>query len=221
MEPRELRIEVGDGVILRGELRPGPAPDAPLVVLVHQLGSSRREWTPLLERLRGFSTFAFDVRGHGGSATSDVRYASFTTADWEKAAADVRTVLGHLREEEGLQPARVGAVGSSIGSSLVIIAAASDPSIDAIVAISPGRAYRGLDAITPVAALGQRPLLVIASRGEAASVEAASDMARIAPRGELLLAEGDGHGVEIFIDEPSSLDRVEGFLREHLAPRLR
>lgn len=219
-EPREVRIETEDGLTLVGDLRAAADPSAPLVVLIHQLGSTRAEWTPLIRRLGpSFSTYAFDLRGHGQSnrrGDREVSHASFEASDWARLAEDVRTVLGHLREEEGLQPRRVALVGSSIGSSAAIVAAASDPSVNAVVALSPGRAYRGIDAITPVAQLGDRPLLVVASRGEAPSAEAAADMERIAPRGEQLLVDGDRHGVAMWQSAPESLDRVVAFLREHL-----
>ncbi|HBQ12030.1 MAG TPA: hypothetical protein DEF51_13080, partial [Myxococcales bacterium] len=59
--------------------------------------------------------------------------------------------------------------------------------------------------------------LAVASRGEAPSAEAAQDMARIAGGGELLLVEGDAHGVGMFESAPDSLPRVATFLRTHLA----
>lgn len=221
-EPREVRIQTADGVTLVGDLRAAD-PRRPLVVLVHQLGSTRAEWEPLVRRLGPqFDTFAFDLRGHGESTRrgdEEVAYARFEASDWARLPEDVRAVLRHLREEENLEPPRIALVGSSIGSSAAIVAAANEPSVSAVVAISPGRAYRGIDAITPVTSLGERPLLAVASRGEPPSAEAASDMARIAPRGEVLLVDGDRHGVAVFEAAPESLDRVERFLREALAVR--
>ncbi len=167
------------------------------------------------------TTFAFDLRGHGESTTrahggGEVRYADFTTADWERTAGDVRAVLAHLREDEGLAPRKIALVGASIGSSAAILAAAEEPSVDAVVALSPGRAYHGLDTITPLARLGERPLLAIASRGELPSAESANDMARIATNGEVLLVDGERHGVSMFESAPESLVRVRSFLREQL-----
>lgn len=224
-EAREVRLETGDGVVLVGDLRTGESPSAPLVVLVHQLSSDRAEWETLARHLAvepAYATFAFDVRGHGDSATDadgdEVAWRDFETADWEKVSDDVRALLGHLREEEGLQPRRVALVGSSIGSSAVIRAAATDPTVDAVVALSPGRAYRGLDALTPLTELGERPLLAVASRGDRSSAETVSDMARIAPRGEASIVDGERHGVAMFEAAPESLERVIAFLRAHLSP---
>ncbi len=221
-EGRTLTIAAQDGVRLVGDLRAGPAPDAPLVILVHQLGSSRGEWEPLLRRLAAdpaLATFAFDLRGHGASTEGPegaVDHHAFQRADWGRLEADVRSVLGYLREEEGLQPRRVAVVGSSIGASAAIVAASSTPGIHAVVALSPGRAYRGIDAITPATQLGERPLLLVAARNEAPSAEAAADLARIAARGDVRLVDGGAHGVRMFVDDPESLAHVERFLRREL-----
>lgn len=219
-EARVVRVPAEDRLELVGDLREGHAPNAPLVILVHQLSTNRNEWEPLLRRLGGapaMTTFALDMRGHGESTVRrdrEVSWNDFETADWEKVADDILRVLTHLREAEELAPTRVILVGSSIGSSAVIVAASRDESIDAVVALSPGRAYRGVDALTPTGALGERPLLAIASRGEAASAETAADMARIAGSGDSLLVEGDRHGVAMFESAPESLERVVEFLRE-------
>jgi pimeloyl-ACP methyl ester carboxylesterase len=222
-EAREVRIEAQDGAVLVGDLREGASPEAPLVILIHQLGSTRAEWMPLLRGLAaspGMTTFALDMRGHGASTTGsrghDLAYASFTNTDWRRIAGDVRAVLAHLREQEGLRPRSVALVGSSIGSSAAILAAAEEPSVDAIVALSPGRANHGLDTITPLPSLAERPILALASRGDLPSAEAANDIARIARGGEVLLVDGDRHGVAIFEGAPESLERVRSFLRDHL-----
>lgn len=218
---RALRIAAADGVVVVGDLRaPADDPSAPLVVLVHQLGSARGEWVPVLRHLGAepaLATFAFDMRGHGestlGPRRRDVRYSTFETADWARVATDLRAVLDHLLGEEALAPRRVLFVGSSIGSSAVVLAAAEDPRVHAIALLSPGRAYRGVDALTPLTRLGDRPLLAIASRQEAPAAETAEAMGRIAPEGDAVLVEGDRHGVAMFERDPTSLTRLVAFLR--------
>lgn len=223
-DPRRLTVEAEDGLALVGDLRAGAGPDAPLVVLVHQLSTTRAEWEPLLRWLAAppaMTTFALDMRGHGQSTRrgdDEVAWGDFETSDWERVADDVRAVIAHLRDSEALAPSRVILVGSSIGSSAVILAAANDPSVDAVVALSPGRAYRGVDALTPLAGLGERPLLAIASRGEPASAETARQMAGIAAAGDHLLVDGDRHGVGMFESAPESLERLVAFVREHASP---
>ena len=219
-EAREVRIQTSDGVELVGDLREGASAEAPLVVLVHQLSSQRGEWEPLLRRLGvepALSTFAYDMRGHGESTTrrrgGALDWQSFALADWPAAASDVGQVVAHLMTEEGLSPTRVILVGASIGASEVIIAA---PTLDAVVAVavlSPGRAYRGLDALTPAQSFGERALLAVAAEGEPESATTARDLARIAPRGDAAVIEGRRHGVGMFEETPASLGRVADFVR--------
>ncbi|MFK7987824.1 MAG: alpha/beta hydrolase [Sandaracinaceae bacterium] len=218
-EAEVLRISA-NGVTLVGDLRAVEgAPTAPLVVLVHQLSSQRAEWTPLLRHLAAdpaLATFAVDMRGHGesteGRGGQTLAWQAFEPSDWEAVEGDLVAVLDALLER--LRPARVILVGSSIGSSAVVRAAAEDERVHAVAALSPGRAYRGLDALTPLTALGSRPLLALASRQEQAAAETARDMARIAPAGRHELVDGDVHGVSMFEEDPASLAHLVAFVRE-------
>lgn len=217
--PRPVRFDAEDGLTVVGELRAAADPSAPLVVLVHQLSTNREEWAPLLERLAdgpAMSTLAIDMRGHGESThrgDEEVSWQSFETEDWMRVPADIRAALDHVREQESLSPSQVVLVGSSIGSSAVIVAASEEPTVNAVVALSPGRAYRGVDALSPLPQLGDRPLLAVAARDEAAAAETAAQMAQIAGGGRSVIVNGDQHGVSMFSSDPSSLDAVVEFLR--------
>ena len=221
-EGREVHVRTADGVELAGTLRAGASPEAPLVVLVHQLSSTRREWEPLcaeLAREPALSTFALDMRGHGQSTArhggDPLAWRNFATADWERVEEDIAAVLAHLREQEHLRPRAIVLIGSSIGSSAVIRAAASDPGVRAIVALSPVRAYRGLDVIVAATQLADRSILVMAAEGETASADTARDLARIVPDAELVLVPGDRHGVAMWAGDADRLARVARFVREH------
>lgn len=69
----------------------GPAPDAPVVVLLHSLGTDLRMWeaqvTPLARRFR---VVRYDCRGHG---ESDVAAGPLTI---ERLGRDVLALLDHL-----------------------------------------------------------------------------------------------------------------------------
>jgi len=221
-----VTFESRDGVTLAGTLRRARDRGASAVVLVHQVGSTRAEWAPLVDRLvraPGLTVLAFDVRGHGESTHAGRRtlaYSSFRRSEWAKIAADVAEAVAFLRtsSDPALRPRRVCIVGSSIGSSAAIVAAAADPRIDCVVAISPGRAYHGIDALTPASRLGTRPILAVASRDELHCAESAAQIAGVAPRGEEAIYEGSRHGVTLVEDAPEALDRIERFLRHVLAP---
>ena len=88
----------------------------------------------------------------------------------------------------------------------------------AVVALSPGRAYHGFDAITPATHLGDRPLFALAAHDETDSVDMAQTLDRLATRGTSLVVDGSAHGVDIFETDPDAIERVCDFLRTALAP---
>jgi pimeloyl-ACP methyl ester carboxylesterase len=219
---RETAVEyvTSDGVTISGTFVGGDEGEdhapGPVAVLVHQLGSTRAEWAPLVQALTRaprISVLAIDLRGHGestraGDTTLD--FNTFDEADWAKLEIDIAGAIALARER--FEADRVVLVGSSIGSSAVIRAAASDPSVSAVVAISPGRAYRGLDAMSPIAALSGKPFLALASVGEADSAESARAMAA-ATGGEVQLYQGTAHGLGIAAGSPEMIGRIETFVR--------
>lgn len=222
-EPREVRIPTADGVTITGTLQPAARPDAPLVILVHQLGGTRAEWAALVERLHArpaVATLAIDLRGHGASTEGPdgqpLAWRELDNAQWAQTAEDVAAAVRFVADEaSGITPARIAVIGSSIGSSAAISAAARTTDIDAVAALSPGRAYRGFDAITPATQLGGRPFLAVTAREEIDSVETAQAMARITAS-EPVIVEGGTHGVAMLTESPELLARVEAFLRQAL-----
>jgi pimeloyl-ACP methyl ester carboxylesterase len=222
-EPREVRFTASDGVTIAGTLQPGARPDAPLVILVHQIGSSRAEWAPVLERLHArpaIATLAIDLRGHGestsGAEGATLAWRDFDDAQWAATAADVIAARDFVGSpESGVTPSRVGVIGSSIGSSAAIAAASQREDVHAVAALSPGRAYRGFDAITPATRLAGRPFLAIVAREETDSAETAQAIARITG-GEAMVTDGDAHGVRMLDGAPELLDRLVAFVRASL-----
>jgi pimeloyl-ACP methyl ester carboxylesterase len=127
LEPVDFRTD--DGLLLRGWFAPGTKGSA--VVLVHGLGANRTELLPeaaLLLR-RGHSVLVYDSRASGESEGS--------LATWgDRERRDVAAALRWVRGRPGIEPARVGLYGFSVGASTVALAAAADPAIRA-VALGP------------------------------------------------------------------------------------
>jgi pimeloyl-ACP methyl ester carboxylesterase len=221
-EPRVVRFTTSDGVTIVGDLAPATRPDAGAVILLHQLGSDRSEWAPLLTRLHAspsITTLSIDMRGHGESTVStagEIEFHAFDNDAWARTQEDVLAAVAFLgSDESGVRPARISAVGSSIGSTAVVAAAAREPRIASFAVISPGRAYHGFDALTPMLELGSRGFFAIVSRDETEGVETAEAMARVTHT-DAMVVDGTIHGVAVFAAEPSTLDRLEEFLRGDL-----
>lgn len=209
-----------DHVSISGALRVGRANTTP-VVLVHQLGSTHAEWDPLVAELAtaGLTTLAIDLRGHGestsgaGANTRAYAYASFRDADWTATQKDVRAAIDFLATREDVHASSVVLIGSSIGGTACLAAAADEPRAAGLVVLSPGRAYHGFDAILPASRLGQRPLLVLHSTEELPSGETSDVLDRIVTDSTVRVVPGSAHGVLMFQDDPSQMAAIVDFVR--------
>jgi pimeloyl-ACP methyl ester carboxylesterase len=123
----EARFSTADGVALSGWYV--PSTNGAAVVLLHGAGSTRasvlRHATVLARH--GYGVLLFDARGHGRSEGRAMDFGWYGDAD--TAAA-----LSFLERQPGVDPARLGAVGLSMGGEEAIGAAAGDARIRAVVA---------------------------------------------------------------------------------------
>ncbi len=193
-------------------------------IFVHQLSSTRAEYQPVLDRVHGQGhLLALDMRGHGKSTAGDggaaLDWQAFETADWEQVAVDVIAAADELKRR-GASAACV-LVGSSIGSSAVLRAAAAHPDrARQLVLLSPGLAYRGVH--TPDAARAIKvPALIVHSQ-ESGAADAATALAGILRDGgvavEVIADPGDQHGMKIVAGDPAILEQVVAFVSSGLTP---
>ncbi len=223
--PQEQQVSfvAADGLRLSASLWAPRAGAQLSVVLVHQLGSDRREWRPFVEallRVRPMPiVLALDLRGHGASVAEGRTWRRFGSEDWEKLPLDVAAALDFLASRPQLRTPRIVAVGSSIGGSAVFLTALhdrpyQDPRLDAVGWLSPGRAYHGLDVLSPASRYGRRPFAAFVAEGEMPAIETAEAFARILPKARVVRYPGSAHGVGILEDAPSLLQDVVAFVRD-------
>lgn len=92
------------------------AGSGPAVVFVHGLAEDHRSWRALQDEFTGFTTYAVDLRGHGGT----------TAGRPDGGLAQLRDdLVGFLAEVSG--PA--ACVGFSLGGTIVLAAAAQRPDL--------------------------------------------------------------------------------------------
>jgi pimeloyl-ACP methyl ester carboxylesterase len=124
-----VEFRTDDGLSLRGWFAPGR--DGSAVVLVHGLGGDRAELLPEASLLlrHGHAVLVFDSRASGESEG--------TLATWgDQERWDVVAALRLVRAQPGIDRARVGLYGFSVGASTAALVAAVDPSVRA-VALGP------------------------------------------------------------------------------------
>lgn len=134
-EAEDVRLRTSDGLELRGWYV--PSRNRAAVVLAHGLSQTRADMLPEARVLRdaGYGVLLFDLRAHGESQGE-----SSTWGDLERR--DIRAALAFVRARPDVDPARVGAVGFSIGSAAVAEVAAEDPRVAAVVLLSPFNTLR-------------------------------------------------------------------------------
>ncbi len=197
-EPQRVEFQADDGTNLVGYYYPAAVDPAPVLVLMHWAGGTHCDWVfvnlvqwaqnrglpeglaanpacenaeihidpPLAEFTplpagQSYAVFAFDYRGYGESAGS----ASWSPAGYlQDSIAAMKTAQGL----EGVDPARVAAIGSSIGADGAIDACA-EGCLGAL-SLSPGN-YLGKSYSDEVTRLGaeQKPAWCVVSSQDSES----------------------------------------------------
>ena len=124
----EVAFPTADGVVLSGWYT-RPDANGAAVVLLPGAGSTRSavlDQAVVLAR-HGFGVLLFDPRGHGRSSGRAMDFGWY-------GDLDVTAAVSFLSERDEVDPARIGAVGLSMGGEEVVGASASDPRIKAVVA---------------------------------------------------------------------------------------
>jgi dienelactone hydrolase len=213
-----LTLTTSDGYELAATFRPAEGTLPAGVVLVHMLGSDRHAWQPFAQRLQraGVASIAFDVRGHGDSRDQPqgrVSFQSFATAEWMAALNDIDAAVNALREH-GVDPQRIAVIGASIGANLSLNYAADHPDVAAAVLLSPGLEYRGVETQRALQRYVPRPLLLMASEGDAYAAQTCTTLAGEADETfvELRMFPGSAHGTDLLAVSDAAAPQIMQWL---------
>lgn len=229
-EPFDVAVDSarpGDPLILQGEYTAPTSSGAPVLVMLHGLGSSRGEWAPLIQRTtkRGWGALAYDLRGHGRSrGTIGGRTVNFeepangrSPAFWQNFPNDLEKVAAALEKKTGTTRAKMILVGASLGANTALNAAVRLPGVGGVVLLSPGLDYAGILTEGPMAALSA-PTLMIAAQPDLYAYTSCERLKSLVPTDTLTwkpLAQGTpqgAHGVQLFDGklEDKILDWIAG-----------
>lgn len=223
---REARVEfvAGDGQALvadyyapRAKQRP-----APIALLVHSYGEDRSSVRRLVGPLQraGFAVFAPDLRGHGRAADPQTRQR-VVDRDFEvfkEMQDDLAGAYGWLAGRDEVDVSRFVIIGVGTGSSVALYYAARDASVDAVICLSPGLRYLGLDAAAAARQIRGRGVLLLATEPDAAAAEA---LERVAEEGRAVVAPGDVRGARMVGLVPGLAEIVTRFARDEAGPPTR
>jgi dipeptidyl aminopeptidase/acylaminoacyl peptidase len=121
-----ISLKTADGLSLRGWFAPGSRRAA--VVFVHGGGGNRLQLLPEARVLaaHGYGFLVYDSRACGDSDGDLVTWG-------DRERLDVRAAVDFLAVRPDVDQARIGALGFSIGASSIVVEAADDPRVRAVV----------------------------------------------------------------------------------------
>jgi uncharacterized protein len=127
-----VSFPTSDGLILRGWFFPTSDPTAPAIIYAPATAHDQRQGLSLVSPLHqaGYQVLLFSYRGVG---SSDGNRLNFSYGARE--SMDVDAAVRYLTESRGIQ--EIGAIGHSAGAVSIILSAARNPQIDAVVAAAP------------------------------------------------------------------------------------
>jgi len=221
-----VSFETSDGFVLKGDLTSSADANAPVAILLHMYRSDRGAWAPLVPELAaaGFTVLAIDQRAHGESKQQRgerVDVASIPRTEFGElvrhGVRDVRAAALYLAQQ-GLATDRIVLIGASYGCSVSLLSAQAVEGVRALVLLSPGTNYFGVD-VVPAASGFPGPLLVVAAEDDRPSVESARVIAaRHRGAGDLEIYRSGGHGTRLFGPRPQLKQRIVEFAAKAVGP---
>lgn len=132
LEYEDVSFPTSDGIMLRGWFFSASDPTAPAVIYAPATANDQRQGLSLVAPLRraGYQVLLFSYRGVG---SSDGNRLNFSYGARE--SLDVDAAVHYLSQARGIQ--KIGAIGHSAGAVSIILSAARNPQIDAIVVAAP------------------------------------------------------------------------------------
>ena len=196
-----VSLKAADGVALSGQLE-GSGPRA--VVLVH---GHAEDHTAVAELMKAMSSakiqvLSIDLRGNG---------ASKGTIDPLKADADVTAAIAYLRTKGQKQ---IALVGAGMGGNLAFLAASKDPTVDAVVMISPALNHQGVKASAALESYGDRPILMVTSSSDGLGTKAANMIGERLSKATIETVAVDGSGSKLVKYAPDLPGLVLNWLAE-------
>lgn len=135
----EITIETEDGFILPSTLKMPEQANGAGIILIHQGGSSRAEWEFMHDSLlcAGYVILSYDIRGMGDapkvSTNGKVVENIYNAPD--QAPLDLKAAILKIKNVPGIDEARIGILGASVGGNLAAVGSA-EMNIKTAVAIS-------------------------------------------------------------------------------------
>jgi pimeloyl-ACP methyl ester carboxylesterase len=226
----------GNPIPVKPAATPPPKHRYPLLVLVHGIGGSQKEWATAIPSMvqAGYAVLALDLRGHGNSTNrrpsddpndpDSIAWRYLPNDQWRLLPADLEQILTafarpklHPKETAvQVQESPVVLMGAGLGANVALIVASHQPSkVKAVVALSPLLSVKGLEPALGVLTL-KAPVFFAASQVDPDSLDSTQKLFKLTqsePK-ELKLYKTIGSGEDLLTANagllPNILDWLHG-----------
>ena len=213
-----ITLKTADGWTIVGDHYRG-ANGSPAILLLHMMPATRASWKAFAEKLNaeGFGVLAIDLRGHGESDGGPDGYRAFTDEDHQRSIEDVRAAAA-FQKTEGHSNFFVA--GASIGASLALQPLAESEEVRAAILLSPGLAYRNIDALAAASYVREdQGVFIVAAKDDTRASGAADEQGTkifdaLQCRKEIKIFDRGGHGTTMFDAHPDLAGQLMGWLKK-------
>ncbi|MGA2090406.1 MAG: alpha/beta fold hydrolase [Endomicrobiales bacterium] len=156
----------------------------------------------------GFGYFAYDARGHGDSTKTTsgttVSYKYFGApgpdSQWHAMIGDLDRAVRFLAATKNIKESSLVIAGASVGANIALTWAANHPSVVAIIVLSPGLEYAGIETSGLISQFSHRRIAFAASPNDSYAYQSSHMLLeQIASNPRAVFFEGKaGHGVQMF-----------------------
>lgn len=212
MSYEQVEFQTTDRVKIVGDFYP-VAGSGKGLILVHMMPATRKSWEDFAQKAQAAlsQTLAIDLRGHGDSGGGN--YQRFSDAEHQASIADLAAAAKFL-SEKGI--AEISLAGASIGANLSLQYLAENPEIKAVVLLSPGVDFRGIQ-IEPLAAkiADKQRILLAAANDDASSMGGNCEeiAAKLGGPARICYEDG-GHGTNLLQFHLELADKILNFLNK-------
>jgi pimeloyl-ACP methyl ester carboxylesterase len=202
-------------------------PKYPLIILLHGLNRNHLAWSDLPATLTkaGYAVFALDLRGHGKSSTTTwkrrVNWRYLKPEQWTNLHRDITQVIHFFKKGEDYPEVdgnQVALIGEKLGANIGTFAAKYNSEVKALVLISPGLEFKGIDASRGLLDYDNNTLIISNQDFRDSHNQARHLYNWILGAKTLQVYEKIGEGADMLTNQPSVAIQIQNWLAKSLTP---
>ncbi|HLY28664.1 MAG TPA: hypothetical protein VKQ72_20130 [Aggregatilineales bacterium] len=208
--PKEMTFKGENNLVIEGLFYSAPQTPAPTVILLN-FRTRWSDWAPMWST-RGFNVVAIDllIYNVGGSLDATIK----------QDVNDILLVMDQLNSDPAVIPHQFALIGGSLMGGDALVTCSKAPDCKTAILLSPTPTVESEYSEDPMVAMGNRPIMIVASRGEGIIADTARDYAKRARGYHLLLIYDWGfHATAMFYAHPELVDTVGDWLVTYLLNR--